>query len=76
MSVADPVEWEFGVPASQVDVERIVRELRGLTVVAVQMYLGALKRKAPTVYARLAQHATDNDAMPGIVFPGYQKVSA
>lgn len=60
--VDDPIEWEFGVPASQVDLERIERELRYVPAAMCFVYLDALKTNAPTVYGRFAKR-TNQTAM-------------
>ena len=59
----DPIEWGFKVPASQVDLDRIVAELLGRPVVEVTLYLSLLRKNAPAVYGRLVDHAAKNDLL-------------
>ena len=61
--MSDPVEWDFGVPASQVDVQRIHDELQGIPAIYVYAYLGELKTRAPTVYRRLGTWAQETGRM-------------
>lgn len=61
--MSDPIEWEFGVPASQVDVRRIWEELAGASGAQTLAYLGALRQNAPTVYRRLGEWAKENNVM-------------
>jgi hypothetical protein len=57
---SDPVEWEFGVPASQVDIQRLCSELIGLPAIYVYSYIDQLKKNAPVVYGRFVEYARAN----------------
>lgn len=46
----DPIEWEFTVPASQVDMQRIWFELSKVNVFARASYLVELKLRAPVTF--------------------------
>ncbi len=48
----DPIEWQFDVPASQVDIDRIYRECSEMNVFARAGYLVALEKNAPKVFER------------------------
>lgn len=67
-STEDPIEWEFDVPASQVDLKRIVGELNGVKAIYTYAYMEQLKKNAPTTFARLGQWAAENNRLHGIKF--------
>jgi hypothetical protein len=58
--MSDPIEWEFGCPASQVDLSRLYSELASLPAIYAFSYVAELKKNAPTVYRRLADHLAAN----------------
>jgi hypothetical protein len=55
----DPIEWGFGVPSSQVDIDRINREIRGLTLMQYVLYMKDFKTKAPKTFSRYEQRFKD-----------------
>lgn len=57
----DPIEWEFSVPASRVDLHRIYQELSCLPAIFAAAYLGELKMHAPVTYAMFAEYAETNN---------------
>lgn len=61
--ISDPIEWEFGVPASKVDLERIWIELGGMPAIYSIAYINDLKAKAPTVHRRLMAWAKERGVM-------------
>lgn len=48
-------EWRFTEPPELVDLDRLWRELRGLSAIHAFAYLGELRSKAPVTYERLRQ---------------------
>ena len=61
--MSSKTEWGFGVPAEQVDVERIYVELAGRVAIEVHVYLHQLRKHAPTVYRRLEVWAKKHGLM-------------
>lgn len=54
----DPIEWDFGVPASQVDLERMWNECRAVGLFSRTSYVAELKRHAPVTYKLYEQYCT------------------
>lgn len=48
--MSDPIEWDFGVPPSQVDIDQIHAECLGLDVFSRASYILTLETKAPTTF--------------------------
>ena len=48
-------EWEFDVPSSEVDLERLESEILDLPAIVGEFYIGKLRIKAPIVYSRLVE---------------------
>lgn len=55
----DPIEWGFGVPSSQVDIDRINKELRGMTLMQYVLYMKDFKTKAPKTFSIYKQRCKD-----------------
>ena len=63
----DPIEWEFGVPASKVDLERLYSEACNITTIMALVYYEQLKLKAPVTYARYKKWIEDNHKWTGCI---------
>lgn len=59
----DIYEWDFPVPSSQVDLERIAYECEYISTIMALIYLKSLREKAPVVFKRLKAWALKEKRM-------------
>ena len=52
----NPIEWEFGAPADQVNFDRLADELLSIPIVGGLAYLATFKKNAPITYKFFKQH--------------------
>jgi len=63
----DPIEWEFGVPASQVDLERLHSEASSVSTIMALIYFEQFRLKAPITYMRYKKWVEDNNKWMGCI---------